>query len=163
MKREPVKETLPPRREFSALGRIRMTRQRRVVFDSLLRSTDHPTASDIFMEVKEALPGISLATVYNCLDTLTHGGMVKQVCMDREPSRYCANLRDHAHFHCSGCGKVFDVPFSAGKPLSGSLVLPEGVRLDRLEVSLRGACPACIAAAQSGPDFALSAEAPEIL
>ncbi|HUF60884.1 MAG TPA: transcriptional repressor [Verrucomicrobiales bacterium] len=140
-----------------------MTRQRRVVFDTLLRSTDHPTASDVFMEVKEALPGISLATVYNCLDTLTHGGMVKQVCMDREPSRYCANLRDHAHFHCSRCGKVLDVPFSAGKALSSSLDLPEGVRLDRLEVSLRGLCPACTVAAGSGTDFSRPPQAPNLL
>jgi Fur family peroxide stress response transcriptional regulator len=132
-----------PGGEYARLGRLRMTRQRRVVFDALLKRTDHPTASDVFLEVKEALPGISLATVYNCLDTLTHGGLVKQVCMDREPSRYCANLCDHAHFHCSACGKVFDVPFAEGMALSATLNLPEGVRLDRLDVSVRGVCGTC--------------------
>ena len=34
------------------------------------------------------MPTISLATVYNCLETLTQVGLVQQVNLDRGPSRF---------------------------------------------------------------------------
>ena len=50
-----------------------MTKQRKVVYDVLLdEPRDHPTASEVFMRAKHQMPSISLATVYNCLETLTH-------------------------------------------------------------------------------------------
>ena len=124
---------------------FRMTRQRRLVYDVLLRDLDHPTASEVFMKAKDELVGISLATVYNCLETLTDAGMVKQVNIDREPSRYCPNLHQHAHFFCTHCGSVQDV---APAETDGGLLgwrIPEGNRVDKLEVAMRGMCKRCAA------------------
>ncbi len=120
-----------------------MTKQRQRVFDVLVESRDHPTASDVFLRVKQALPSISIATVYNCLDTLTQHGLVKQVNLDRAPSRYCANLEDHVHFHCERCGKVVDAP--PMQPLSPANLwaLPEGTLVTGIDVSIRGICPDC--------------------
>ena len=60
-------------------GDLRLTRQRREVYDILMEQRDHPTATELFIKVKERVPTISLATVYNCLETLTGAGLVKQV------------------------------------------------------------------------------------
>src|SRR5207302_7887500 len=49
---------------------LRMTDQRRAVYDALMGKRDHPTAVEVFMRVKTRMPTISLATVYNCLETL---------------------------------------------------------------------------------------------
>src|ERR1700735_1080395 len=76
---------------------FRFTAQRREVYDALLKRY-HPTAVDVFLRVQNKLSGISLATVYNCLETLTAFGLVRAVNHDRQPSRYCANLEPHAHF-----------------------------------------------------------------
>ena len=89
---------------------FRFTAQRREVFDALMAKRDHPTAVEVFMRVKEKMPSISLATVYNCLETLTECNLVKHVNLDRAPSRYCANLEPHGHFFCTECGSVIDVP-----------------------------------------------------
>ena len=89
---------------------LRMTEQRRAVFDALLGERDHPTAVDVFTRVRGRMPAISLATVYNCLDTLSACGLVKTVQIDRGPARYCPNLEEHAHFHCEKCGTVLDLP-----------------------------------------------------
>ncbi len=72
---------------------FRFTAQRREVYDALLLKRDHPTAVDVFLRVQKKLPGISLATVYNCLETLAECGLVRAVNHDRQPSRYCAESR----------------------------------------------------------------------
>src|SRR3982751_3302228 len=88
---------------------LRPTPQREVVLKIILEKRDHPTADEIFARVKGMMPSISLATVYNCLETLVRGGLVRQVNLERAPTRYCPNLREHAHFHDESTGKVHDV------------------------------------------------------
>src|SRR4051812_27490934 len=89
---------------------LRMTEQRRAVYDTLMERRDHPTAVEVFMRVKPRMPSISLATVYNCLETLVDCHLVRHVHHDRESSRYCANLTEHAHLFCERCGSVTDLP-----------------------------------------------------
>ena len=58
---------------------VRMTRQRRAVIEVLLQSYDHPTAAQIFERAKDILPGISLATVYNCIETLAAEKLIRLI------------------------------------------------------------------------------------
>jgi Fe2+ or Zn2+ uptake regulation protein len=122
---------------------LRMTEQRRAVYDELMAQRDHPTAVEVFMRVKGKMPTISLATVYNCLETLTGCGLVKHVHHDREPSRYCANLDEHAHLFCENCGSVTDLPMRARRKAEDIWELPQNVVINRREVSFRGLCPTC--------------------
>ncbi len=126
---------------------FRMTRQRREVFEVLTGSLDHPTATDVFVRVKERMPSISLATVYNCLETLTTCGLINQVNLDRSPSRFCANRAEHVHFHCEDCGKVVDADPRRSLNPADFWNLPEGVMVTDLSVAIRGKCPDCAAAA----------------
>lgn len=126
----------------------RLTRQRREVYEVLVNQRDHPTATELFIRVKERIPSISLATVYNCLEALTQNGLVKQVNLDRAPSRYCPNLNDHGHFHCESCGSIADISFT---PESGSVLdLPRGTVVSRMDVAIRGLCPKCARSARVG-------------
>lgn len=117
---------------------LRMTRQRQEVYRILRDERDHPTANDVFMRVKDRLPNISLATVYNCLEALVQHDIVRQVNFDREPSRYCSNLADHGHFHDAATGVIHDVHFKPGIRLSDLLDLPEGAVIEDIEITLRG-------------------------
>lgn len=127
----------------TGFGDFRMTRQRKVVYEVLMSERDHPTASEVFLRAKHVMPGISLATVYNCLETMTHAGLVKQVNVDRDASRYCPNLRPHAHFYCTGCEQIIDIDLQPVADASAPWSLPEGSRVDHLEVSMKGLCPGC--------------------
>jgi Fe2+ or Zn2+ uptake regulation protein len=117
---------------------LRMTRQRQEVYRLIVEERSHPTANDVFMQVKDRLPQISLATVYNCLEALVQHGIVKQVNFDREPSRYCSNLKDHGHFHDKTTGVIHDVHFKPGINLTDVLELPEGALVTDIEITLRG-------------------------
>ncbi len=122
---------------------FRMTRQRQVVYDVLLDTLDHPTATDVFLRAQKKMDTISLATVYNCLETLTDAGLVKQVNVDRDASRYCPNLHDHAHFFCRECGQVQDIEPSERVLQNEVWRLPEGNRVEILEVAMKGLCANC--------------------
>ncbi len=117
---------------------LRMTRQRQEVYRFLMGEANHPTANDIFMRIKEALPHISLATVYNCLEALVQHKIVRQVNFDREPSRYCPNLDEHGHFHDETTGRIHDVKFKPGINLADVLDLPPNAVIKDVEITLRG-------------------------
>jgi Fe2+ or Zn2+ uptake regulation protein len=125
---------------FAASG-IRLTKQREEVFGLLLQKRDHPTATEVFLRAKKHMPSISLATIYNCLEALVDRGLVKQVNLDRAPTRYCANLQEHSHFYCESCGAISDVEI----PFDGTWNLPPGFLVAQAEVSLRGLCAKCAA------------------
>lgn len=120
---------------------LRLTRQRREVYEVLMGRRDHPTAHDVFMRVRERVPQISLATVYNCLDALVHHGVVRQVNFEREPSRFCPNLEEHGHFHDRRTGAIHDIGFRPGVNLADLLNLPQGAVVTDVEITLRGELP----------------------
>ncbi len=130
-----------------ASGGFRLTRQRREVYEALLETRDHPSAVQVFMRAQKRMPTISLATVYNCLETLTQVGLVRQVNFDRGPSRFCPNAHPHGHFMCTRCHHVHDVDVPDAAALSRVWQLPNNYVVTQSEFSLRGLCPECVVAA----------------
>lgn len=121
---------------------LRPTPQREVVFRVIVEKRDHPTADEIFARVKSQMPTISLATVYNCLETLVQCGLVKQVHIDRAPTRYCPNLCQHAHFHDETTGEIHDIDLPPEVMSRLRELLPSGFDARDIELSFRGKAPA---------------------
>ena len=126
-------------------GGLRMTTQRRDVYEVVASSQDHPCAATVYDRVKEKAPSISLATVYNVLDTLSGCGLIRQINVDREATRYCPNLQDHGHFYCEGCGNVLDVYRKDDSDVTQRWDLPKGTAVTSVDVALKGLCPTCSA------------------
>lgn len=137
------KTTQPAYEETISHSGHRLTPQRREVYNVLLEDRDHPTATEVFLRAKKRVPTISLATVYNCLETLVECGLAKQVNVEREATRYCPNLSEHGHFVCDSCGIVSDIPVAKGGSLTQFLKVPTGFSVNHSEITLRGTCPAC--------------------
>ena len=135
MNSEVTTETL--KRKLAQAG-LRSTRQREVVFSAILSKRDHPTADEIFARVKADMPSISLATVYNCLDTLVQCHLVKQVHLERESTRFCPNLSEHAHFHDNDTGEVFDVQLEPEILNELANLLPENFEPSSIDITFRG-------------------------
>jgi Fur family peroxide stress response transcriptional regulator len=117
---------------------LRSTPQREVVYQVVLGKRDHPTAEEVFDRVKSVMPTISLATVYNCLDALVQCGLIKQVNSVREPSRYCPNLHEHAHFHDEANGEIHDVDIPPDLMTRLRTLLPPGYHAVSVDLSFRG-------------------------
>ena len=117
---------------------LRSTPQREVVYKALLTQRDHPTADDVHARVRTVLSTISLATVYNCLETLVQCDLVRAVNYERGPTRYCPNLEPHAHFHDEATGATFDIDLPAGLIAKIKNVLPAGYDAEAVDIIFRG-------------------------
>lgn len=120
---------------------VRMTRQRRAVIEVLLQSYDHPTAAQIYERAKDILPGISLATVYNCIETLAAEKLINQLHFDNGPCRFCPNVEPHMHVLDDATNRVIDVQLKEGVTPEDVFELPEGVHIKSMEAYLRGEIP----------------------
>jgi len=126
--------------ERLATSGFRFTSQRRCIYDVLMQKRDHPTAEEVFIRAKKAMPEISHATVYNCLDALVACGLARQVQLERGAARYCPNMEEHAHYYCDDCNAVFDMAL----PAEGALMpKPKGFQVDHYDIAVHGLCAEC--------------------
>ena len=134
--------TAPP--DDTATRRTRNTVQRRAVLCAVRTlGAKHPTAADVYAQVRVAAPGLSLATVYRALDALV---AQKQVGRDfvANVARYDVSAVPHHHVVCRECGKVSDLHV----PLPAAIVrrlqfAAEGFTLSLDAVQFAGTCADC--------------------
>lgn len=121
----------------------RFTWQRRAVLESLASRRDHPTADQLYADVRTAVPGISKTTVYRVLDTLVELGLASRVSHPRAVVRFDAETKRHHHILCVQCGALADIEAAALElpQFEGSTV--GGFEVTDYSVYFRGVCPAC--------------------
>lgn len=120
-----------------------VTVQRRVIMDVLAGRCDHPTADQVFEEVRQRIVGVSRTTVYRVLETLVGNGLAQKICNQQAKARFDAQTRRHHHVECLRCGAVADV-HDATLDL---IAIPEGERsgfhITDYSISFKGTCPDC--------------------
>jgi Fe2+ or Zn2+ uptake regulation protein len=99
------------RESLEAAG-LRCTPQRLAVYDQLSATLHHPTAEEVFHNVRTRIPKISLATVYKALEALVAIGAATRLTVSggTGSARYDARSEDHYHFRCLRTGMVHDLP-----------------------------------------------------
>ncbi|MBI3584289.1 MAG: transcriptional repressor [Nitrospinae bacterium] len=102
---------------------FKLTPQRIAILRYLDGNTSHPTADDIFTQIKKAYPTVSFATVYNTLLALKEKGEILEVTIDPEKKHYDSNVTTHHHIICTECNKIGDVI----KDYSDALRLPSEI------------------------------------
>jgi Fur family transcriptional regulator, peroxide stress response regulator len=132
--------TVAKKRMEEGLARLglRPTRQRVAVFEVLASATDHPTAEEVFARVRAEVATISLATVYNCLETLVDCGLIQAVHNGRQPTRYCGNICLHAHFHDLDTGRVTDVVLAPEAVQYLRALVPPECSMEGMELNFTG-------------------------
>ena len=93
------------------------SRQREEIIRVLRSTATHPTAAWVYSKVKEAIPNISLGTVYRNLAALSVSGEILSLSVGDGFEHFDGNAAPHAHLHCRSCGKIFDAPVH-GDPLA---------------------------------------------
>ena len=118
--------------------------QRVAIYDFLRKNPIHPTVDTIYNAVIEQQPGMSRTTVYNTVKRLAAVGAVQEVIIEDGELRYDADMRDHGHFKCVKCGKVYDLFPPENTPLVENIHgLPEKFTVLRLHLCCRGICSDC--------------------
>ncbi|UCH80170.1 MAG: transcriptional repressor [Nitrospiraceae bacterium] len=88
---------------------IKLTPQRLAILEYLEGNEDHPSADDIYTEIKKKFPMMSFATVYNTLETLKKRGDLVELTIDPERRHYDPDTRHHHHLICRKCKKILDI------------------------------------------------------
>ena len=88
---------------------LKVTPQRLMIFRILEGNTNHPSAEEIYQEVVQDYPTISLATIYKTLEALRDMGEILELKVDRRRKRYDPCTNPHHHIICSKCGKIEDI------------------------------------------------------
>jgi Fe2+ or Zn2+ uptake regulation protein len=98
--------------ELFAKHNLRCTKQRKAILNALTASRCHPTADELYRQVQDALPGVSLATVYNTLEAFNDAGLISKLpdAGNNGSARYDAHREPHTHLRDRCTGKVADAP-----------------------------------------------------
>lgn len=121
----------------------RMTRQRTVILETLCRLHSHPTADELYEEVRRELPNVSLGTIYRNLDVLARLGRVRRLESGGAQARFDGETSPHYHVRCQRCGKVDDVPMTAGTRIRRPRKSAHGFQILDHRIEFEGLCPAC--------------------
>lgn len=120
----------------------RMTRQKKVIIEVLRSTKCHPTADWIYEEAKKQIPDLSLGTVYRNLNLLKEMGEIMELNYGSTFSRFDGNPKNHYHFHCQECGKIFDLDLVPDPRLVGGGVI-DGHEIKTHRLEFYGVCAEC--------------------
>lgn len=135
----------------------RMTRQRRVVLETVRSIMNHPSVDTVYERVRRRLPRISLATVYRNLEVLAGQGHLLKVESAGHRMRFDHNTHSHHHIVCVACGRLDDVPAERITVRERKAEGEEGYRILDYRVEFRGYCPECAKSAPEAEPAALAA------
>ena len=125
---------------------LRVTQQRREIFCAVAQSCEHPSAEKVFQTVRQAMPNVSLDTVYRTLSSMEEAGLVSRV-GNSNKARFDADLTPHAHFVCTACGEVYDVPAAVPDAALVPANIGEFGEVKNVNLQFRGICNRCRKAA----------------
>lgn len=129
-------------RKYRGKG-FKLTPQRIAILKFLDGNTSHPTAEDIYTEIKKKYPTVSFATVYNTVQALRDRGELLEITIDPQRKHFDPNPSAHHHIMCTGCGRIGDVFTDYSK----ALTLPEEVtsefHVTGNHVDFYGVCSDC--------------------
>jgi Fur family peroxide stress response transcriptional regulator len=126
---------------------LRLTPQRLAICRLLASSDQHPTAQLIYDTLRPDFPSLSLATVYNTLDTLVSLGAINSLGGAGDDAvHYDADTSPHVNLACTRCHRVIDLPSRYVESLEDEVAATSGYRILGARVLYYGLCPDCLKA-----------------
>jgi len=115
---------------------IQATPQRIAVAEFILNTKSHPTADEVWVQVRERCPTLSRATVYNTLNLFVEKGLLKPQHLKEGVVAFDRHVARHHHFIDEESGRIYDLPWDAVS-VAGAKSLGE-FEVREYQVVLRG-------------------------
>jgi Fur family ferric uptake transcriptional regulator len=133
---------------------FRVTPQRTVILETIAHKDGHLSVQEVFVEARERLPGLNIATVYRTLDSLHQAGMIDLFYSQSEPSRFA--LRDpdnpHGHLVCTGCERIIEIGTALIADVARQVELETSFSIATDHLTLLGQCERCKEEDHTGPN-----------
>jgi Fur family peroxide stress response transcriptional regulator len=124
--------------------KYRLTPQRIALLRLLAASDGHPSASQLYEQMKDQFPTTSLATVYKTLTVLKEMDEVLELGFSGDDNRYDGNKPyPHPHLICIRCQKILDPEVSLAQSLLQEVAQSSGYQIVGHRLDFYGLCPDC--------------------
>jgi Fur family transcriptional regulator, peroxide stress response regulator len=119
------------------------TPQRIAICRIALNSRAHPSAQQVYGEVKKIHPTVSLATVYKTLEVLRDLDLVQEINFPNGQARFDSYMNPHINLICLKCGSITDLDDVTAEEIIRKVAAvtkfkPTGQRID-----VYGICQKC--------------------
>jgi Fur family transcriptional regulator, peroxide stress response regulator len=122
----------------------RITPQRLAILKILAGSEGHPSAEDIYEQVRADFPTTSMATVYKTIAVLKQLGEVLELQFSSDYNRYDGNKPGpHPHLICVKCKRIVDPDLDNLADMTKKLTSETGFRIMSHRLDFYGLCPEC--------------------
>lgn len=121
--------------------RLKVTPQRLKII-KMLEKHGHINIEDLYSEMREEFPSVSLATIYKNINQMIENGLIQEVKLPRSKSVYELIKEPHLHMVCDKCHKVEDIIIGTEKIIEEAEKL-SGYLIHESFMTLRGICPEC--------------------
>lgn len=122
----------------------RNTKQRQLVLETVRSRHDHPSADQIYLDVRARDSRVSRGTVYRNLHLLAENGEILHVKVPGA-DRFDSRLIFHYHMLCTECRTVCDVPLPYDETRDSVLSELTGYAINRHRTIFEGICSDCLA------------------
>jgi Fur family peroxide stress response transcriptional regulator len=122
---------------------LSMTPQRLAIYKALIESKNHPSAENIFNQIRASFPDIALDTIYRNLSTFSDVGIIHLVEGYVEAKRYDPNTKPHHHFRCTKCNRLLDLHTDSFGKLKVPHKIKKKYNISNIKIVLEGECDGC--------------------
>ncbi len=104
----------------------------------------HISIDEIYKQIIKTHPSLSLATVYKNIILMVEKGLLIEVPIAGEKSKYELKKENHIHLICTKCTKVEDKPHTKEiDELFKDMSQVESFELSKQQINLYGVCAKC--------------------
>jgi Fur family peroxide stress response transcriptional regulator len=122
----------------------RLTPQRVALLRLLAASEGHPSAAQLYDQLKDQFPTTSPGTVYKTLNLLKDLDEVLELGFSDDDNRYDGNKPyPHPHLVCIRCRKIMNPEISLAQNLIQEVAQLSGYRVVSHRFDIYGLCPDC--------------------
>ncbi len=128
------------------MAKVKQTKQRAgilQVMKEMAAKHYHPTAQEVYEELRMKNIDVWLATVYRNLEKFDELGLVKKLDVPGHSARFDGNVEPHPHVKCVVCGRVDDLPSEARVEVNMQFEQPAGYKVVNVQAEVLGICPEC--------------------
>ena len=122
---------------------LKVTSQRLAICKFILSRKDHPTAEQIYQELRTEYPTISLGTIYKTLLLLKELGLIQELGFKEGSVRYDPDMEVHVNMVCSKCGKISDYKAENVEKLWSAIISDMGIKPKGQRIDIYYECDDC--------------------
>lgn len=122
---------------------MKYSHQRNAILENLCSRTDHPTADELFFDLRSEMPNLSLGTLYRNLALLQENGTIQKFhCGNAD--RFDGNNSLHYHLICKECNRLYDLKHEPLTEINSAFESQYGGKIDSHLLIFYGTCENCI-------------------